>query len=455
MLLFLTCTVMIAPEVLAQSATQSVSDAAVAAPVGDQAAMRTVTDRFAAQSVTDDPEAVTEIDPAEELGDSELEAFSNDDLCYDEPPATSPRCWIRGDYLLWWTKGNTIPALVTGSPLGTDRNDAGVIGLNSTEVLFGLEQIDNEDRSGGRVNFGLWIDPCQTTGVEATFFALADDTGTGNYAAQTDPSLGFGAGLPILARPFYNSQDDEEDAELVSFPDVVDGSIGVASSSELHSAAATLRRCYREGCNGRVDWLAGYRYFRFREGLLIGELLTVTDPGGLIAQNTEFDVFDSFKTENDFHGAEFGVSGELCRDVWTLEVLAKVAFGNIHRQTHVDGGTITRTPPPGVIETASLGGLLALDGTNIGTHTTDVFGVLPEFGVNLGIQLTHTIRLTAGYSLVMLNDVYRTGEMIDRTVNPTFIPGNGPTSGTPRPAPLPSETDFWAQGLNFGLVWKG
>lgn len=38
------------------------------------------------------------------------------------------RNWVSAEYLLWWSKGNEIPPLVSSSPAGTPRADAGVIG---------------------------------------------------------------------------------------------------------------------------------------------------------------------------------------------------------------------------------------------------------------------------------------------------------------------------------------
>jgi hypothetical protein len=208
------------------------------------------------------------------------------------------------------------------------------------------------------------------------------------------------------------------------------------------------------GPSGTVAWLAGYRFFRLREGLLIGEQLTVTEAGGLIAQGTEFEIFDSFRAENDFHGAEIGVVGEWWNDMWTVELLAKVAVGNLHRETAIEGLTVTRTPPPTPVTSTASGGLLALS-PNSGTRISDTFTALPEVGVNLQLQLSPSVSLTVGYSLLVLPDVFRTGDMIDRTVNPTFIPGNGPPSGPERPAVVENESDFWAQGLNIGLLWQG
>jgi len=63
-------------------------------------------------------------------------------------------------------------------------------------------------------------------------------------------------------------------------------------------------------------------------------------------------------------------------------------------------------------------------------------------------------KLYAGYSLLWITTVARAGEPIDPVVNITPFPilsGNGPLEGPARPAFNFNGTDFWAQGLNFGL----
>ena len=75
-------------------------------------------------------------------------------------------------------------------------------------------------------------------------------------------------------------------------------------------------------------------------------------------------------------------------------------------------------------------------------------------GLNVGLQLTRHLKLYAGYSLLWVSTVARAGEQIDPVVNMTQFPirsGNGPLVGPARPAFHFDGTDFWAQGLNFGL----
>jgi hypothetical protein len=354
--------------------------------------------------------------------------------------------WIEADYLGWFIKGNHVPPLVTTSPDGTQQSDAGVLGQDTT-VLYGGEKIDEDYRSGLRIHGGMWLDDCENCGIELGYLTLFDDSNT--FTAATATPFGNGDGLPILARPFFNVESGAEDAQLVSYPDEVDGAIAVRSSSQLDAAEVLFRSCRYRDCRGRCDLLLGYRFLRFDERLTIEEDLVVTGTGGLIANGTQIQVFDAFATDNTFHGGQLGLSTEFWREYVTVQLRAKVALGGITRKTTIAGGT-QNTVPGGGTSSAS-GGLLALP-TNIGTYRDSDFAALPEFGAKLKLQLTQHSQFSVGYTLILLNDVARTGGEIDRSINPGFIPGGTLVDPSERPRFRGDKSDFWVQGLSVGLV---
>lgn len=354
--------------------------------------------------------------------------------------------WFTTDYLGWFIKGNQMPALVTTSPSGTPQANAGVLGQD-TSVLFGNERIDDEYRSGMRLQGGIWLDTCKNLGLEFSYLSLFNDTN--QFFASTESSLGSGVGLPILARPFFNAMTGLPDSELVSYPNLVDGVVGVATSSRLDSLQFHIRKNRSHGCNSRCDFLVGYRYLRFDENLTVGEHLIVTETGGLIANGTQIQVYDSFSTDNDFHGGQIGYAAEYWYDFASIELIGKLAVGGITRKTTIDGAT--RVTVPGGSITNSTGGLLALP-SNIGTYRTSSLAVLPEFNANLKLRLTGHSHLAVGYSVMLLNDVARTGRAVDTGVNPANIPGATVISNIPRPIFKDDSNDFWVQGLNVGWV---
>ena len=359
----------------------------------------------------------------------------------DESRTPSPPSWrVRGEYLHWWTNGNPLPPLVTTSPNGTPRTDSGVLGTPGVEVLYGGATVDTGARSGGRVTMTYWAEDSESTAFEFVGFYIGDDYQSGNFVRESQ-------GVPLLSRPFFNAVSNQEDSELVAFPNVLAGRVTVNSYSEIYSGAALVRHTIGWSDIGRIDFLGGYRYFKFRETLSIRENLESIDQGGVIPLGTTTDLIDRFATGNDFHGAEMGFSAQYFFPMVTIEALAKVALGGAFRKAVISGDTTVAVP--GLAPTTTPGGLLALP-TNAGAYTEATFGVLPEFGLNTNINLSPNATFVFGYTLIILNDVLRTGSQIDRVVNTSQI-GGDPLAGPARPAFHFNHSNLVLQGLNFGL----
>jgi len=112
------------------------------------------------------------------------------------------------------------------------------------------------------------------------------------------------------------------------------------------------------------------------------------------------------------------------------------------------GANVTRTS-----STQTVGGLFAQP-TNIGEYTRNVFAVVPEGDLQLGYQVTSRWRATVGYTFFYMSDVARPGDQVDRTINPSFL-ASPPTLASPaRPVFEFKGSDYWAQGLDFGLEFR-
>ena len=81
----------------------------------------------------------------------------------------------------------------------------------------------------------------------------------------------------------------------------------------------------------------------------------------------------------------------------------------------------------------------------------ECFGVLPELGVNTRTALMPGTSLIFGYSLIVLSDVLRTGDQIDRVVNSSQI-GGGAIPKPDRTLPCRSKWSFErVPGVHFHL----
>ncbi|NOZ39903.1 MAG: BBP7 family outer membrane beta-barrel protein, partial [Planctomycetes bacterium] len=411
--------------------------------------------------------------------------------------------YARGEYLLWWLEGMDTPALVTQFS-AINPNNGSAIGPFTT--LFGRNQTLKDERSGGRVTLGLWLDDYGQWGVEGEYLALADleESFVAGVRDGSAPAIGS-----YIGRPFFNTGvigavlpggrgPAVEDVDT----NALDGTVTVDMRSEFQSASLRLRHnlCCREGsstscgsgvdCGGgvgcgsgvgngsaypfgplnrlcnllrkgtrRTDMLYGVRWTNLNESIRITEdLQTLTAP------ISQLDVIDSFATENEFIGGEIGYETDWRFNRWSLRFLTKVAIGNTRQRVDINGSTViddVAVNPPD-----NIGGLLAQryvlpDGTvvgNIGTYERDEFSMIPEIGLTAGYNLTPRLKLTAGYTLLYWSNIVRPGEQIDLDVNANLLPRDGgPGVDTVVAGDHPRfefrQTDLWATGVNFGAEY--
>ena len=374
--------------------------------------------------------------------------------------------WVSVEYLLWHQSGMETPALVTTSPAGTARENAGVLFRNpatSTTLYGGDNDILSDRMSGTRVRFGWWFANNPMLGIEGEY--LGFDTKTENF----DSGLSTGvAPQPILARPFYNALTGRDDSELVAFPNVLNGRVTTQATTKLDGAAVRFRKimCCSSGSSfspiacgpvpsqSRIDATLGWRFYQLKETLGITEDLSTfnrnADQGG-----GDFLLNDSFSTRNQFNGAELGFQWTGRRGYWSLDALMRMGIGNVKQEVMIQGTTVSTLPNGTVVQpNPGVGGLLA-QRTNIGTYTRNEFGIVPELGATLGYQVTQHLRLTAGYSFIYWSNVVRPGDQIDTTVNPNLMPPENPVeTAFLNPRFAFQQTDYWVQGLSLGGEYR-
>lgn len=355
------------------------------------------------------------------------------------PPlvASEPReyAWFEAEYLLWWSQGHYVPALVTTGTVAS----LGVLDSFDTEILYGAQGLNGGSKSGVRLDLGWWLAP--EWALEANALWLADRTSTYDVSSTGDP---------LLARPFMNVVTGAEDSHVVALPGTVTGSLAISSTTRFKGAELLVRRTIHSRSDCRLDaadqyaarWdvLLGYRFNQLDDDLLIQESIELAGP-------TTIGLYDSFDSNNDFHGVDMGLNASFQRNRWSLELLAKMALGNTRSRVWIDGATVTTSG--GVVDNDP-GGMLALT-TNMGSYTQNNMAVIPELGVTLGFDITKRFRATFGYTFIYWSNVARAGEQIDRNLNPTYFANNGPAAGAVQPEFVFVTSDYWTQGMNFGL----
>jgi hypothetical protein len=363
------------------------------------------------------------------------------------PPTDKPRFYLDAQYLLWWIRRDRAPVLVTtGDAQGGANTNVGALGQADTVVINDGTHLTKEPRSGARFYGGYFLDCEDTKAIELGGFFLPTATSRFNLSsAQTGG---------VITRPFFNLNQNIEFTEQTAFPTISRGSISIRSPSDLYGLEANMLCKLCCGCDYRLDLIGGFRFLSLKESLTIMEdVQHVTGlPNPL--NGTRAQVLDSFATRNEFYGGQIGVAGGWRFGKFSIDGRATLAMGDTHQTLVING---SQTFPPGTPNVSPLpGGLLALN-SNIGTFTRDRFSVAPELRVGLGYNLTDCVRVSIGYDFLYWSNVIRPGEQIDRGLDITRIPNivGLPASilplSTPRPAVLFKESDFWAQGLVFGL----
>jgi len=332
--------------------------------------------------------------------------------------------WVKVDYLLWWRKGRSVPPLAITS---TDTNDLNNLrlGLDSTEVIFGGTTIGEDARPGGRITLGTWLDEAEYHGIEGRYWQLGNEEIT--FSASSDGDIPLG-------RPITDATVDPAQAtsRTLAFPQFnSDGVINISSTSEVLGGDVLYRRLIGCGTSNRLYVLGGYQYARIDEDLLI------SDSTFILASATTQAITDHFATQNRYNAGSIGLAYEYYGNCWSMDLLAKVAFGTMSQQVTISGSTTNNGIP---VEPPI--GLLAID--NQGTFSRDKFAVSPELGVNFAWQLTDCLDLSIGYSYIYWNSVVQPEDQIPVGAGGPIVPSNFTFN----------DGSYWVHGLSLGGEWR-
>jgi hypothetical protein len=354
------------------------------------------------------------------------------------------RWWITGEYFLAKYRPANLPVLATTGTAGSQ----GILGRDGTQILFGGGEQDFGAISGGRFNGGLWLDPCQAFAFEWGVFFLP----------RQRNSVAVNATAGVLARPFFDSVLNVENARLVSSPGLFDGTLSADFSSlfwgaELGSAVRVL-----EVPTFSFEQLFHFKYYNLEEKLTIAD--TSRSVGGTAFFNgapqpagTIVSVRDFYSTINRWYGGSGGLRLNWTPGRWAVSWDGRLGVGAVQRKVTVDGSTVAS----GVGATRSTGPGLLTAGATTGVFNEYRFSLAPEMNVRVAYHLTDHIAITAGYQFLYITKVARPGDQVYRSVNPGFVPSgqNFGAAGGPALRPFAiRESDFWLHGFGVGLMLK-
>ena len=375
-------------------------------------------------------------------------------VAYDDAAgSTRARFWAGAEYLLWWTKDSPLPVATAVSmptpPFG------GQIPAGSV-VVQGAQDLDLGQRHGGRFSLGADLGSDGVFSADASYFFLASETvneavvssgaaGTRYIGAPTFSTLAGGAPRIGPTAPFSIA--------TINGP-------GAPGAHSLHLESrlegGELNAAWNVGGgNLRLGLLVGFRYFQLEEDLQldrVGRVFLSVVPGPNIFFNVNsVRAYDRFENTNTFFGPQLGARVAFEGERLSLRAAVKVAIGEMSHSTFITGQAFIPAT-----STTPFGGATYAQPSNIGQYETDEFSVIPEVTINVGYNIGRFARLSVGYSYLYATNVLRPGNQIDPTINPTrsafpfIIPDTGPV----RPTFTPVTSNFWAQGVNFGLEFR-
>jgi hypothetical protein len=373
--------------------------------------------------------------------------------CTDACPCGGSPFWASAEYLLWWVKDGPLPVTVVGTGSTADLLP-GALNQPGSRSVYGPTALNYGTFSGLRIGAGYWLDGDQTFGVEARGFLLEQKER--NFTAASDA-----AGNPVLTLPILNTVTGLGERYTIADPSLRSGRIDTLSSTRLWGAEANGAVSLFRGESLRAVGLVGFRYLDLMERFetSINSTALAVGPGhnDVIFNDTAFhapfgvQVSDSFHTRNQFYGGQVGSRADYTLGPIFTSAAVRVGLGDTHEVLDNAGiSTLTTNGVPAV----SLANGRLVGSASSGRHISDHFSVVPEVEVKAGCQIIGGLKAFVGYNFLYWSGVVRPGSEISTVVDtrpfPTSViyqPGAVPT------APLLSfhRSDFWAQGVNFGL----
>ena len=353
-----------------------------------------------------------------------------------------PWLQIRTEYLLWGLPRMDLPAIVTtGNFLDTVP---AAIGQPGTRFLVNGRIGDDNPHNGMRLYVSIGEDSDPNLSLYGSAFFLQRRYGRATFS-------GDGAnGSEVLARPFFNETERVQDADPISVPNILAGSVLVQTNRQMYGGEAALRWHYWEGGNARIAFIAGPR-FLFVEELLLNFVRTRDLPGpGVPGNSYEFN--EHYATDNGFYGGQFGVEWQFRLGPCSLSTAGKLAMGPIFQNLNTRASSRVTEGATGQTFT-SPDRSLYLFPSAIGNFSRTHFAVVPEVNAKVGLDFTEWIGMSVGYSYVYISDVIRPSEFVNRSVT---LQNVGDLSIIPPARTPPSfrTTSFWGQGLEVSLLMR-
>ncbi len=388
------------------------------------------------------------------------------------PQAQASRFYGGIEYLHWWAKNAPLAVPLLGTGPDTATVGGGILNYPDAKVVYGApfptaaggnDSQSLPGLSGGRLTLGYWLDDSRRYAVELQGIAFQSVTGTFTARGSGDS--------PSMRIPLYNSVPyrmggvgevvlPSEDGVPVSINGDLAGGVTFKNSLQLWGAQANGVASLYRGASWELSGVGGFRYLNLSEGFNLN-----LDIEGLA--DTPFAsesgwASDQFRTRNRFYGATLGLRGRYMWGPLSLELTGLLSMGANNSTLDVAGyfqdfNTPLVTPVPRVVAgqrpvAQGPNGVFAQP-SNEGSSSGSRFALVPEVSIKLAYDITPAISLTIGYDFLYESSVLRPTDQIDRNFS-KGLPFQQDPNSTTGPTRRFKTTDFYAQGVSLGVVYR-
>lgn len=341
------------------------------------------------------------------------------------PLVEAPRVWMTTEYVHYWQNTTTkLPELLSNA----DPTDTFPVGS-----YYGNKGITWNDGNGFKLTVGAWIDDEKRYGVELTGFYIPRQTQSNNYnlsSGGVDAFFSdFNAGAPPGTHRNFFPTDPTSQANFHYGTEQYGG--------EANDLVHVGDWEPTDGLKISVTALGGFRYFGLQDSYSDEYNESISG----------FFYNDSFKTNNNFYGANLGAHMRMQYENFFAEITPKIALGVTDESVGVNGSNVVPAVP-------GPGGFYA-SGNKLGHRSSAPFAYLPQITIKFGYDITKNIEAFVGYDALYLSDVARVENQISTQLDGNqmagFNFGGGPDQS---PALTVQSSSLFEQGVTAGLTLK-
>jgi hypothetical protein len=354
------------------------------------------------------------------------------------PGWSSDSRWsVSAEALLVWFKSSPTPVPIITDDYANSPN---------ANVLLGGGSVDTNPNAGFKLSGTYRID--SRWGVELTGFYVPSRSTTSSVSSSGQ----LGSGDLLL--PFFDVTTGKESYTEISFSPDYRGSAQATLDNNL--GGFELNATWSMPVQGawNLDLIGGLRFLQLRESYTIQTSSPYIPPNPADIWNTT----DSFAARNRFYGAQIGIRAWYDSGPWVGSAVGKLALGSMQQQVSINGFLETNDFDNFEAAQTFPGAYFALP-SNSGNHSRSEFAAVPEIALNVGYRITPQATIFVAYSFLYASNVARPGDQINRNINPTqSVAYGGDPPAKPAGALQPTfsfdTTDFWAQSLSLGFVYR-